>query len=121
MSKGAFRRRVCGPPFTPPWFGPILTLYLQFVRSHRGLAQKTARKYIQKLSAFAQFLEGAGVTQLSYTTPRHVREFYENVGHSGPRRSYGSILRVFFAGRPSKAGWRTPWAMQFHGRDSIGM
>jgi integrase/recombinase XerD len=94
--QGRFRRRVCCPPFTPPWFAPILTLYLQFVRSHRGLAQKTARKYIQKLSAFAQYLEGTGVTQLSYITPGHVREFYENVGHGGPRRSYGSTLRVFF-------------------------
>jgi integrase/recombinase XerD len=94
--QGRFRRRVCCPPFTPPWFSPILTLYLQFVRSHRGLAQKTARKYIQKLSAFAQYLEGAGVTQLSYITPGHVREFYENVGDGGPRRSYGSTLRVFF-------------------------
>jgi hypothetical protein len=52
--QGRFRRRVCCPPFTPPWFDPILTLYLDFVRSHRGLAQKTARKYIQKLSTFAQ-------------------------------------------------------------------
>src|SRR5215210_828035 len=94
--QGRFRRRVCCPPFTPPWFGPILTPYLQFVRSHRGLAQKTARKYIQKLSAFAQYLEGAGVTHLSYITPGHVREFYENVGQGGPRRSYGSTLRVFF-------------------------
>ena len=94
--QGRFRRRVGCPPFTPAWFGPILTLYLQFVRDHRGLAQKTARKYIQKLSAFAQYLEGASVTQLSCITPGHVREFYENAGHGGPRRSYGSTLRVFF-------------------------
>jgi site-specific recombinase XerD len=94
--QGRFRRRVCCPPLTPTWFGPILTRYLEFVRSHRGLAQKTARKYIQKLSAFAQYLEEAGVAQLSCITPGHVREFYENVGHVGPRRSYGSTLRVFF-------------------------
>lgn len=94
--QGRFRRRVCCPPSIPPWFGPILTLYLDFVRSHRGLAQKTARKYIQKLSAFAQYLEGVGVTHLCYITPGHVREFYENAGHGGPRRSYGSTLRVFF-------------------------
>ena len=94
--QGRFRRRVSCPHLTPPWFGPILTLYLEFVRSHRGLAQKTARKYIQKLSAFAQYLEDAGVAQLSCITPGHVREFYENAGHAGPRRSYGSTLRVFF-------------------------
>ena len=94
--QGRFRRRVCCPPLTPPWFGPILTLYLEFVRSHRGLSQKTARRYIQKLSAFAQYLEDAGVAQLSCVTPGHVREFYENAGHVGPRRSYGSTLRVFF-------------------------
>jgi integrase/recombinase XerD len=94
--QGRFRRRVCCPPFTPPWFEPILTLYLDFVRSHRGLAQKTARKYIQKLSTFAQYLEGAGVTQLCSITPGHVREFYENASGVGPRRSYGSTLRVFF-------------------------
>ena len=69
--QGRFRRRVGCPPSTPAWFGPILTLYLQFVREHRGLAQKTARKYIQKLSAFAQYLEGAGVTQLGCITPEH--------------------------------------------------
>ena len=94
--QGRFRRRVCCPPLTPQWFGPVLTLYLEFVRSHRGLSQKTARKYIQKLSAFAQYLEDAGVAQLSCITPGHVREFYENTGHAGPRRSYGSTLRVFF-------------------------
>src|SRR5690242_3013781 len=53
--------------------GEILTLYLQFVRSHRGLGQKSTRKYIQKLSAFAQYLEDGGVTQLSCITPGHVR------------------------------------------------
>jgi hypothetical protein len=42
--EGRFRRRVGCPPSTPAWFGQILTMYLQFVRSHRGLAQKTARK-----------------------------------------------------------------------------
>jgi len=94
--EGRFRRRFCCPPLTPPWFGPILTLYLDFVRSHRGLSQNTARKYIQKLSAFAQYLEDAGVAQLSCITPGHVREFYEHAGHVGPRRSYGSTLRVFF-------------------------
>ena len=94
--QGRFDRRVGCPPFTPPWFGPILTLYLEFVRSHRGLAQKTTRKYIQKLSAFAQYLEGVGVTELCAITPGHVREFYENVGHGGPRRSYRSTLRMFF-------------------------
>ena len=94
--QGRFRRRVGCPPFTPAWFGPILTLYLQFVRGHRGLAQKTARKYTQKLSAFAQYLERAGVTQLSRITHGHVREFYENAGQGRPRRSYGSTLRVFF-------------------------
>lgn len=94
--QGRFRRRVCCPPSTPPWFGPILTLYLEFVRNHRGLSQKTARKYIQKLSAFAQYLEDADVAQLSCITPGHVRDFYENAGHVGPRRSYGSTLRVFF-------------------------
>jgi site-specific recombinase XerD len=94
--QGRFRRRVGCPPSTPAWFGPILTSYLQFVRGHRGLAQKTARKYIQKLSAFAQYLEGTGVTDLSCITAGHIREFYESAGHGGPRRSYGSTLRVFF-------------------------
>jgi integrase/recombinase XerD len=94
--EGSFRRRICCPPSTPAWFGPILTLYLRFVREHRGLARRTAKKYVQQLSAFTQYLEGAGVTQLSFITPEHVREFYENAGHGRPRRSYGSTLRVFF-------------------------
>jgi len=71
---------------------------------HRGLAQKTIRKYIQKLSAFAQYLEGAGVKQLGGITPQHVREFYENAKRGVPRRSYGSALRVFFR-RAAAEGW----------------
>jgi site-specific recombinase XerD len=102
--KGQFRRRIGSPPSTPGWFNPILTPYLEFVRMHRGLAQKTIRKYIQKLSAFAQYLEGAGVKQLGGITPRHVREFYENAKRGVPRRSYGSALRVFFRWAAAQ-GW----------------
>jgi integrase/recombinase XerD len=94
--RGQFRRRVGSPPSTPVWFGGTLTSYLQFVRAHRGLAEKTTRKYTQKLSAFAHYLEGAGIRELGGITPRHIREFYENVGRGTPRRSYGSTLRVFF-------------------------
>jgi site-specific recombinase XerD len=94
--RGQFRRRVSSPPVTPAWFAPILTPYLLFVRTHRGLAAKTARKYTQKLSAFAQYLEGVGVTELARITPGHIREFYENAQNNAPRRSYGSTLRVFF-------------------------
>ena len=65
------------PAFTPSWFDPILTPCLEFVRVHRGLAQKTARKYIQKLSVFAQYLKGVGITQLGEITPKHIHEFYE--------------------------------------------
>src|SRR5215472_11882156 len=108
--QGCFRRRVCCPPSTPAWFGPILTPYLHFVREHRGLARRTAKKYVQQLSAFARYLEGIGVIHLSCIAAGHIREFYENAGHGGPRRSYGSTLRVFFR-----------WAMQSHVRDSIVM
>ena len=93
--EGHFRRRIGSPPSAPAWFDLILTQYLQFVRAHRGLAEKTERKYTQKLSAFARYLEGAGISQLSGITPRHIREFYENEGQGIPRRSYGSTLRVF--------------------------
>jgi site-specific recombinase XerD len=92
------------PPSTPAWFGPILTPYLQFVRTHRGLAAKTARKYIQKLSIFAEYLEGAGIRELGGITPLHVREFYENTEDGVPRRSYGSTLRVFFRWAAAQ-GW----------------
>ena len=94
--RGQFRRRVGSPPVTPEWFAPILTPYLLFVQTHRGLAAKTARKYTQQLSAFARYLEDAGVTELDRITPGHVREFYENAKNHSPRRSYGSTLRVFF-------------------------
>ncbi|HKQ78916.1 MAG TPA: site-specific integrase [Blastocatellia bacterium] len=93
--KGEFRRRINSPPSTPSWFNQILTQYLQFVRVHRGLSEKTERKYRQKLSAFAYFLEGCGIGQLGAITPQHVREFYENA-EGVPRRSYGSTLRAFF-------------------------
>jgi integrase family protein with SAM-like domain len=93
---GRFRRRIGSPPFTPTWFNPILTPYLRFVRVHRGLALKTTKKYVQKLSAFADYLEGAGIRDLREITPLQVREFYENAENGRPRRSYGSSLRVFF-------------------------
>lgn len=102
--KGQFRRRIGSPPSTPSWFSPILTPYLEFVRMHRGLTQKTIRKYIQKLSAFAQYLETVGVKQLGGITPRHVREFYENAKRGVPRRSYGSALRAFFRWAAAQ-GW----------------
>src|SRR5580700_7889427 len=102
--RGQFRRRVGSPPMTPAWFAPILTTYLQFVQTHRGLATKTARKYTQKLSAFAQFLEGIGITELGGITPQHVREFYENAQNDVPRRSYGSTLRAFFRWAATQ-GW----------------
>ena len=70
------------------------------------MARLTVKKYIQKLSAFALYLEGIGVNQLSCITPGHVREFYENTGHGGPRRSYGSTLRVFFRWAAAQ-GWMT--------------
>ena len=38
--RGQFRRRVGSPPLTPFWFAPILTPYLLFVHTHRGLAAK---------------------------------------------------------------------------------
>lgn len=94
--RGWFSRRMDRPPYTPTWFTPILTEYLQFVRSHRGLAQSTEKKNMRQLSVFAQYLDHAGVTQLSGITPQHIREFYENKGHLRPRRSCGSRLRVFF-------------------------
>ena len=102
--RGQFRRHVDSPPHTPAWFGPILTPYLQFVHMHRGLAAKTTRNYTQRLSTFAQYLEGAGITELDRITPGHVREFYENAQNDAPRRSYGSTLRVFFRWAAAQ-GW----------------
>ena len=102
--RGQFRRRVGSPPLTPAWFAPILTPYLLFVHTHRGLAAKTARKYTRVLSVFAQHLEAAGITELHRIMPGHVREFYENAKNKAPRRSYGSILRVFFRWAAAQ-GW----------------
>jgi len=102
--RGQFRRRVGSPPTSPTWFAPILTDYLRFVQVHRGLAPKTVRKYTQKLSVFAHYLERAGITQLGGITPEHVREFYENAKNGVPRRSYGSTLRVFVRWA-SAQGW----------------
>jgi integrase len=102
--QGRFRRRVGSPPSTPAWFAPILTPYLQFVGTHRGLAEKTKRKYIQKLSRFASYLEGAGIRELGGITPAHVCEFYENAAGGVPRRSYGSTLRAFFRWAAAQ-GW----------------
>jgi len=101
---GRFRRRIGSPPSTPAWFGPILTPYVQFVGTHRGLSARTERKYVQQLSIFAEYLEGAGIKELGRITPLHVREFYENAKNGVPRRSYGSTLRVFFRWAAAQ-GW----------------
>jgi site-specific recombinase XerD len=93
---GRCRRRVGTAPGVPLWFADTLTGYLEFVERHRGLAPRTVRQYGRKLSAFAAYLERVQVTQLDAITPRHVREFYENVSGGRPRRSYGSSLRAFF-------------------------
>jgi len=93
---GEFRLRIKSPLSTPAWFSSFLTQYLQFVRAHRGLAEKTVRKYNQKLSAFAQYLDSVGIKELNGVTSAHVQEFYENAEQGAPRRSYGSTLRAFF-------------------------
>ena len=93
---GRCRRRVGTAPSIPLWFTDTLTSYLEFVERHRGLAPRTVRQYGRKLSAFAQYLQHVHVTRLDAITPRHVREFYENVSGRRPRRSYGSSLRAFF-------------------------
>jgi site-specific recombinase XerD len=102
--RGWFRRRIGYPPLIPDWFAPILASYLLFVQTHRGLAAKTTRTYTQKLSAFAQYLQGVGITELNRVTPAHIREFYENANNNAPRRSYGSTLRVFFRWAAAQ-GW----------------
>src|SRR5260370_16787382 len=94
--RGRFRRRIGSPPSTPTWFNPILTPYLQFVRAHRGLSQKTTRKYVQKLSAFADYLCSDGIHDLSEITPVQVRELCEKAGNGRLRGWYGSTLRGFF-------------------------
>lgn len=93
--RGQCRRRVGTARSVPTWFADTLTTYLEFVKRHRGLSPRTVRQYARKLSAFAAYLEEAGITELGTIVPRHVREFYEH--RSGrPRRSYGSSLRAFF-------------------------
>ena len=69
--RGQFRRRVGSPPSTPVWFSGTLTSYLQFVRAHRGLAEKTTRKYTQKCRRSPQYLERAGLTELDRIKPGH--------------------------------------------------
>jgi site-specific recombinase XerC len=59
---------------------------VQFVGTHRGLSARTERKYVQQLSIFAEYLEGAGIKKLGRITPLHVREFYENA-RSGTLRN----------------------------------
>lgn len=102
--QGQFCRRMDCPPLIPDWFVSILEEYLHFVQSHRGVAQRTLKKYNRQLSLFAQYLESAGIAQLCAIAPGHVREFYENKKCLRPRRSYGSTLRVFFRWAAVK-GW----------------
>lgn len=80
----------------PSWFAGTLTRYLDFVQRHRGLAGRTVSQYARKLSVFARWLEQTECRQLQATTPRQVRDFYEDAESGRPRRSYGSALRAFF-------------------------
>ena len=108
--RGQFRRRVGSPPSTPAWFAPILTLYLQFVRTHRGLAPKTARKYIQKLSAFAQYLEGAGVTRTQTRLRRGTFvSFMRMQKMAGRGARTVPPFASSFAGPPRKVGCPVLW------------
>src|ERR1017187_5927737 len=92
-SPGTSRNAVClCRPQAPTRYGNTLL----FVHTHRGLAAKTARKYIQKLSAFAEYLEApaspnsAGLRHSTFASSTRMLK------NDGPRRSYGSTLRVFF-------------------------
>ena len=105
--RGQFRRRVGSPPTTPAWFAPILTPYLLFVQTHRGLAAKTVRQYTQKLSAFRPAHWRAAPASGNSTGLREGdfrQSFTENAGNNAPRRSYGSTLRVFFRWAAAQ-GW----------------
>ena len=55
--EGSFRRRICCPPSTPAWFGPILTLYLRFVLRalaawRGGRRRSTSNSYRRSLNTW---------------------------------------------------------------------
>lgn len=97
--EGRFRRRVGRAPGpAPSWLATILNQYVSFMKTHRGLADRTIAGRWRKLIRFGQFLDQAGVTSLKTILPFHAQQFLVELRAYaiGYRLTYASTLRSFF-------------------------
>ena len=96
---GRWRRRIGRVPEpAPSWSRSAVAEYTAFLRSHRGLAPRTAGKRAWQLTRFATDLDQGGVTRLTAITPRHVHDFVLRLRTQAvaTRLTYVTTLRSFF-------------------------
>jgi integrase len=96
--RGHFRYRLTSPrrPTRGAWLEPLVRSYQEFLREHRGLAERTLSKRAWQLGQFADFLEEAGVSGMVHLQAAHVQRFMTQLVQ-GPatRLTYGVTLRSF--------------------------
>jgi site-specific recombinase XerD len=96
---GKFSRRVQAPPrSTNTLYAYAVPGYLEFLRKHRGVSNKTISKRAFQLARFTNYLERAGVVAWKDVQATVLREFLSTqLTERSPltRLSYASTLRTF--------------------------
>jgi site-specific recombinase XerD len=96
---GRFPRRAPAPHEpTNGLFQQAVPAYLEFLRRHRGLSVRTARKRAAQLARFTAYLEHAGVSTWNGVQPAALRAFLlTQLTRQKPatRLSYATTLRSF--------------------------
>ena len=122
MSKGAFAVAFAPRLLPRPWFGPILTLYLDFVQEPSRAGSEDSKEVHPKAIGVRSIPGGRRRDPALFHHARHMFESSTRTRATADRAArMVPPSASSFAGQPSKAGWRTLWAMQSQGRDSIGM
>jgi integrase/recombinase XerD len=97
---GRFALRVQAPRRSPnELYAQAVGGYLDFLRRHRGVAEKTVSKRAFQLHVFTKYLERVGITAWSDVEARRIRAFLTTqlTERKPPTRlGYASTLRGFF-------------------------
>ena len=96
--QGHFTRRVRpAPKLRSQLFQEWIPPYLNLLRQHRGVSEKTIAKNTFALGMFLEFLDRTGVVDLANLTAKHIHDFCLNPDNRKPitRTSYLGIIRRF--------------------------
>ncbi len=97
-ARGNFARRLHAPSrSTTALFKKWVPPYIDFLREHRGVSEKTLRKNSLVLGKFSESIEGLGIRDLSSLKAIHIHDFCMNPGTRKPITwgSYMGIVRRF--------------------------